>query len=129
MGLTVEMRPGPYLPSPIATPDDLARLPETVDVDAKLGYVYDAITLTRKKLEGEVPLIGFVGAPWTLMAYMVEGGGTKTFQKSKGWLYRWPEESKVLLDKVAVVCADFLVGQVKAGAQVSLALVVFSVRA
>lgn len=114
------MIPGPYLPEPLNTPEDISRLIENVNVDEKLGYVFEALTLTRRSLNGEVPLIGFVGAPWTLMAYMVEGGGTKTFQKSKSWLFKYPEGSAELLDRIAVVCADFLVGQVKAGAQVRL---------
>jgi len=73
--------------------------------------------MTRKELNGEVPLIGFCGAPWTLFAYMVEGGGSKTFQKCKTWLFKYPEESKALLMRIADVCVDYLVGQVKAGAQ------------
>ena len=52
------------------------------------------------------------------MAYMVEGGGSKTFEKSKSWLYRFPEASQELLLRIADVCADLLVGQVLAGAQV-----------
>lgn len=119
MGLTIEMNPAPSLPNPIRTPEDLARLPEHVNVNEKLGYVFEAVNLTRHKLNGEVPLIGFCGAPWTLMAYMVEGGGSKTYQKAKEWLYRWPEASRTLLAKVADVCVDLLVGQVLAGAQVS----------
>jgi uroporphyrinogen decarboxylase len=119
MGLTIEMNPAPSLPNPIRTPEDLARLPDHVDVNEKLGYVFEAVNLTRHKLNGEVPLIGFCGAPWTLMAYMVEGGGSKTYQKAKEWLYRWPEASRTLLAKVADVCVDLLVGQVLAGAQVS----------
>jgi uroporphyrinogen decarboxylase len=124
MGLVVLMEPqrGPVLPDPLVTPADFARLRENVDVQKELGYVFDAITLTRKGLDGRVPLIGFCGAPWTLMAYMVEGGGSKTFQKSKEWLYRYPEESKALLMRVADVCADLLVGQVLAGAQVGYSL-------
>ena len=120
MGLTIEMNPAPSLPNPIRTPEDLARLPESVNVNEKLGYVFEAVNLTRHKLNGEVPLIGFCGAPWTLMAYMVEGGGSKTYQKAKEWLYRWPEASRTLLSKVADVCVDLLVGQVLAGAQVSM---------
>ncbi len=122
MGLEVLMEPskGPVLPNPLVTPGDFGRLRETVNVQKELGYVFDAITLTRKGLDGRVPLIGFCGAPWTLMAYMVEGGGSKTFQKSKEWLYRYPEDSLKLLMKVADVCADLLVGQVLAGAQVRL---------
>ncbi|KAI5453956.1 Uroporphyrinogen decarboxylase in heme biosynthesis [Naganishia albida] len=117
MGLTIEMNPAPSLPNPIRTPEDLARLPDHVNVNEKLGYVFEAVNLTRHRLDGEVPLIGFCGAPWTLMAYMVEGGGSKTYQKAKEWLYRWPEASRTLLAKVADVCVDLLVGQVLAGAQ------------
>ncbi|PWN25058.1 putative HEM12-uroporphyrinogen decarboxylase [Jaminaea rosea] len=119
MGLTVEMLPskGPHFPAPLETPKDVARLHKRVDVHKELGYVFDAITMTRRELAGEVPLIGFCGAPWTLMAYMIEGGGSKGFEKAKRWLYDYPEESKELLQRIADVCVDFLVGQVKAGAQ------------
>ena len=109
---------GPVLPDPLVTPDDLNRLRTTVDIEEHLGYVFDAITQTRHGLGGRVPLIGFCGAPWTLMAYMVEGGGSKTFEKSKSWLYRFPEASRELLLRIADVCADLLIGQVLAGAQV-----------
>lgn len=120
MGLVVEMVPGkgPNFPEPLKTPDDMRRLSDNVDIYKELGYVGDAITLTRKKLEGEVPLIGFCGAPWTLFAYMIEGGGSKTFQLAKTWVFKYPEESKELLSRIALVCVDFLVLQVKAGAQV-----------
>ena len=120
MGMTVLMEPqrGPVLPEPLVDPTHLARLRTDVDVQKELGYLFAAIKLTRRGLDGRVPLIGFCGAPWTLMAYMVEGGGSKTFEKAKGWLYRYPEESKGLLMRIADVCADLLVGQVLAGAQV-----------
>jgi uroporphyrinogen-III decarboxylase len=114
------MNPGPHFPDPLNTPDDIVRLKKHVDVDVELKYVFDAITRTRHALQGQVPLIGFCGAPWTLVAYMIEGGGTKTFQKSKSWLFKHPEDSHALLRRVADVCVDFLVGQVKAGAQVRL---------
>ncbi|WVQ71356.1 uroporphyrinogen decarboxylase [Cryptococcus sp. DSM 104548] len=119
MGLEVLMEPGrgPVLPAPLVTPKDFERLNKDVDVQKELGYLFEAITLTRKGLDGRVPLIGFCGAPWTLMAYMCEGGGSKTFEKSKSWLYKYPEETKELLMRVADVCADLLVGQVLAGAQ------------
>lgn len=117
LGMEVLMQPGPVFPHPLDTPADMARLPDKVDVDKALGYVFDAITMTREKLEGEVPIIGFCGAPWTLMMYMIEGGGTKTLQKSKTWLFKYPNESKALLRRLADVCVEFLVGQVKAGAQ------------
>ncbi|KAI0773816.1 uroporphyrinogen decarboxylase [Fomes fomentarius] len=117
MGMEVEMNPGPHFPDPLVTPADVEKLTKVVDVDKELGYVYEAITQTRHALNGEVPLIGFCGAPWTLFSYMIEGGGSKTFQKCKTWLFQYPEESKALLNKIADVCTDFLVGQVKAGAQ------------
>lgn len=121
LGMTVTMLPGqgPALPEPLLDPSHLDRLPEKVDVYKELGYVFDAITLTRQKLDGQVPLIGFSGAPWTLMAYMIEGGGSKTWQKSKTWLFRYPEESQKLLRRISDVCIDYLVGQILAGAQVS----------
>lgn len=121
MGMEVLMNPGPYFPDPLVTPADTSKLSDVVDVQKELKYVFDAITQTRRELNGEVPLIGFCGAPWTLFAYMIEGGGSKTLQKAKTWLYKYPEESKALLLRIADVCVDFLVGQVRAGAQVSLA--------
>ncbi|PCH41173.1 uroporphyrinogen decarboxylase [Wolfiporia cocos MD-104 SS10] len=117
MGMEVEMNPGPFFPAPLDTPADVARLRTHVDVQKELGYVFAAIAQTRRALEGAVPLIGFCGAPWTLFSYMVEGGGSRTYQKAKSWLFMYPEESKALLSLIADVCADFLVGQVKAGAQ------------
>ncbi|KAL0949182.1 hypothetical protein HGRIS_009260 [Hohenbuehelia grisea] len=117
MGMEVLMTPGPFFPDPLNTPEDVKKLSPTVDVHKELQYVFDAITLTRKELKGEVPLFGFTGAPWTLFAYMVEGGGSKTFQKAKTWIFKYPEESKALLMRIADVCVDYVVGQVKAGAQ------------
>lgn len=118
MGIEVLMNPGPHFPDPLVTPDDVKKLKQKVDVNKELKYVFDAITRTRHGLKGEVPLIGFCGAPWTLFAYMIEGGGSKTLQRAKTWLFKYPEESKALLMRIADVCVDFLVGQVKAGAQV-----------
>ena len=125
MGMVVEMvdKKGPHFPEPLKSPDDgqyAEVLKRDVDVAKELEYVYNAITLTRKKLQGRVPLIGFCGAPWTLFCYMVEGGGTKTFIQSKTWIYRYPEETKAMLQKIAEICVDYLALQVKAGAQVCL---------
>lgn len=120
MGMDVLMNPGPSFPDPLVTPADIEKLRKDVDVNKELGYVFEAITMTRKGLNGACPLIGFCGAPWTLFAYMVEGGGSKTLQLAKTWLFKYPEESKALILRIADVCVDFLVGQVKAGAQVSL---------
>jgi len=122
LGMEVLMNPAPFFSAPLNTPDDIKKLRDQVDVNKELGYVFEAITMTRKELNGEVPLIGFCGAPWTLFAYMVEGGGSKTFQKSKTWLFKYPEESKALMMRIADVCVTFLVGQARAGAQVIASL-------
>ncbi|KAG8883151.1 Uroporphyrinogen decarboxylase in heme biosynthesis [Tulasnella sp. 331] len=119
MGLVVEMVPGkgPHFPDPLVVPSDVSRLKDIVNVELDLKYVFDAITLTRKKLKGAVPLIGFTGAPWTLMAYMIEGGGSQTLTKAKTWIFKHPEESRALLQQITDVCVEYLFGQVKAGAQ------------
>ncbi|KAI9209153.1 uroporphyrinogen decarboxylase [Polychytrium aggregatum] len=119
LGLEVIMVPGkgPHFPNPIVTPADLVRVDANVNVHEKLKYVYDAITLTRTRLDGRVPLFGFVGAPWTLMAYSIEGGGSKTLSKAKSWLYVHPEESHRFMQIITDAIVPFLVGQVKAGAQ------------
>jgi uroporphyrinogen decarboxylase len=123
---------GPTFTSPLDNPEDLDKINLSPDVNKVLQYVYDAITLTRKTIGGKQPLFGFVGAPWTLMAYMVEGGGSKTYSKvilvcwysikdilqAKKWLYQYPEASEKLLNALTTVCIDFLVGQARAGAQV-----------
>ena len=111
---------GPVFPNPLKGPQDPQYshlLTASVDVRKELDYVYKAITLTRQKLEGRVPLIGFVGAPWTLLCYMVEGGGTKLFRQAKTWIYRHRNECLQLLEKIADVCVEHLAFQVVAGAQ------------
>ncbi|XP_045135503.1 uroporphyrinogen decarboxylase-like isoform X1 [Portunus trituberculatus] len=109
---------GPVFPSPLRGPDDLSRLAPPGDACTKLQYVFDALTLTRKELKGKATLIGFSGAPWTIMAYMIEGKGSKTMSNAKGWLYRHAEASHRLLKIITEATIHYLVGQVKAGAQV-----------
>ncbi|CAH1153508.1 unnamed protein product [Phaedon cochleariae] len=118
LGMIVEMRPGvgPVLPEPL-TLENLKELNKEGAV-SRLQYVGEAITLTRHKLEGKVPLFGFSGAPWTLMGYMIEGGGSKTLSKAKKWLYAYPEISHQLLELLTNVITDYLVMQIQAGAQI-----------
>lgn len=125
MGMVVEMvdKKGPHFPEPLNNPDDKQYkevMDRPVDVAEELGYVYKAVTLTRRKLQGRVPLFGFCGSPWTLLCYMVEGGGTKLFVQSKTWIYKYPDQTKALLQKIAEICVDHLALQVEAGAQVRL---------
>jgi len=123
MGMEVIMKPkeGPHFPKPLRSPDDgqyKEVLERDVDVKTELDYVYKAITMTRQKLEGRVPLIGFCGAPWTLLCYMVEGGGTKLFKEVKTWIFKYPQASKDMLQKISELCVEYLALQVVAGAQV-----------
>jgi len=118
LGMKVEMKPGvgPVFDQPLVVPADMDKL-VFPDVKTVLKYVFDAISLTRHKLEGQVPLIGFTGAPWTLMSYMIEGGGSKTLSKAKKWLYQHPDASRKLLKIITDVNVEYLVEQVRAGAQ------------
>ena len=118
MGMEVRLEKGigPVLPAPLRHPDDLARL-AAPDVSTELDYVFEALTVTRRALAGRAPLIGFCGAPWTLMAYMIEGGGSKQFARPRAWLHRYPEASRELLQRLVDTLADYLIRQVEAGAQ------------
>ncbi|KAL7266752.1 Uroporphyrinogen decarboxylase in heme biosynthesis [Rhizina undulata] len=121
IGMTVEMleAKGSYFPDPLRSPENLKKLRTDVDVNEELGYVFEAITLTREKLDGRAPLLGFIGAPWTLMSYMIEGGGSKIFRFVKSFILKWPEESKWLLARIKEVAVEFLAQQVVAGARIS----------
>jgi uroporphyrinogen decarboxylase len=92
------------------------------DPEGELRYVMDAVRLIRRELDGRVPLIGFAGSPWTLATYMVEGGSTKTFARSKGMLYDSPALMHELLARITDSVVAYLNAQVAAGAQ---ALMVF----
>lgn len=120
LGLEVLMKPkeGPVFPEPLQDPKDMkTRLNFEPNVAEDLKHVYEAITLTRHSLAGKVPLIGFSGAPWTLMCYMIEGGGSKTMSNAKKWLYKYPYESIELIELLTKTIIKHLVEQVRAGAQ------------
>lgn len=118
MGLNYEMEEskGPFFPRQIASPADLGSL-HVAQAD-ELSYVMDAIKLTKKELNGRVPLIGFAGAPWTLFSYMIEGGGSKTFSKAKKMLYTQPAFSHQLLEMITESTINYLKGQIQAGADI-----------
>ena len=101
MGLEVQMNEGqgPLLPNPIKTPEDLQRV-VVPDVAERLHYVMEAITLTKKTLDNKIPLIGFAGAPFTILCYMVEGKGSKTFDKAKAFCYQHPLAARQLLQMI-----------------------------
>jgi uroporphyrinogen decarboxylase len=82
----------------------------------RLDYICKAISLTKKELKGRVPLIGFAGAPFTILCYMVEGKGSKTFDKAKQFCFSRPDLAHQLLQKITDATISYLIAQVKAGA-------------
>ncbi len=117
MGLTVllEEGKGPILPNVIKTQADIDAL-NTGDVENRLDYVMKALAMTKSELNGRVPLIGFAGAPWTLLCYMVEGKGSKSFDKAKQFCFTQPEMAHSLLQKITDITILYLKAQIKAGA-------------
>jgi uroporphyrinogen decarboxylase len=116
MHLTVEDGVGPRFPDPLRSGADFERLRDFTP-EEELGYVLQALRLTRRELGGRVPLIGFAGAPWTLLSYMVEGSGSKSFSMAKRLLVENPGRAHALLERLAEGVGRYLVAQVKAGAQ------------
>lgn len=114
--LVEEGKGGPRLLDPVRTSSDIARI-HIADSEHDLGYVYEAIKLTVSRLNGRVPLIGFSGSPWTLMAYMVEGKGGD-FVKARAILYEEPSLSHQLLRKITDSVVEYLKMQCKAGADI-----------
>ena len=117
MGLEVLMEEGkgPSLPKTIRNKADIDAL-FTTGVEESLNYVMAALTMTKNELNGRVPLIGFAGAPWTILCYMVEGKGSKTWDKAKQFAYTEPQLAHELLQKITGITIDYLKAQVKAGA-------------
>lgn len=117
MGLDYEMeeKKGPFFPKTLENRRDIEKLKIGTAYD-DLAYTIEAIKITRRVLDGRVPLIGFAGAPFTLLCYMVEGGGSKTFSKSKRLLFSDPEFAHALLQKITDTTINYLIGQIEAGA-------------
>ncbi len=118
LNIDVELVPGkgPVMGNPIQNEDDaFAVIAE--DVAEKLDHVMKAITLTRMELNGRVPLIGFAGAPWTLFCYMVQGEGSRNFDKAKAFLYQHPDASRHVMKELTKATIDYLQAQIRAGAQ------------
>src|SRR5580704_16023664 len=119
MGLEVQLieNKGPFLPEPIKMEKDLQRI-GVPEMQETLQYVFDAIKLIKQELNGRVPLIGFAGAPWTILCYMVQGQGSKTFDEAKAFCYTQPELAHRLLQMITDTTIAYLKEQVKAGADV-----------
>ncbi|MCI0696107.1 uroporphyrinogen decarboxylase [candidate division KSB1 bacterium] len=116
MGMKLEFSEGkgPRFPQPLRGADDIGRLHHP-KIEVELDFVLEAIRLTRQRLAGAVPLIGFCGSPWTLATYMVEGGGSKEFANIKSLMFGQPQLLHSLLENVTAALVDYLNAQIRAG--------------
>ena len=107
---------GPVIHNPIRTRDDVDAL-RPIHACEHLANVMETVRLVRRDLNGRVPLIGFAGAPFTLASYLIEGGSSRTFVKTKTLMYREPQTWRALMQKLSDVIADYVCAQAAAGAQ------------
>jgi uroporphyrinogen decarboxylase len=119
MNIEVQMKPnfGPYLPNPVRDQKgvDAVIVP---DVNVELDYVMKAIKVTKELLNDEIPLIGFAGSPWTILCYVVQGQGSKSFDMAKGFCFTQPKAAHELLQKITDTTIAYLKAKVKAGVDV-----------
>ena len=116
MQIPVEMKDGvgPWIPDPIRSTEDVAQS-IVPDIHEHLGYVLDAVKMTKQALNERVPLIGFAGSPWTLLCYAVQGQGSKNFDIAKGFCFSQPDAAHSLLQKITDTTIAYLKEKVKAG--------------
>ncbi len=119
MNIEVQMKPdfGPYIPNPVRDQKGLDHV-IIPDVDVELDYVMQAIKATKELLNNEIPLIGFAGSPWTILCYVVQGQGSKTFDKAKALCFTNPSVAHELLQKITDTTIAYLKAKVKAGVDV-----------
>ena len=118
LGLDFVAGEGPQFAHPLRTEDDVKRL--AIPDMAELQYVFDAVDLIRKELDGKVPLIGFAGSPWTIACYMVEGRGSADYRLIKGMMYGRPDLVHHILEINAQTTIQYLNEQIRAGAQAAM---------
>lgn len=118
LGLDFVHGEGPQFSHPLRTEEDVKRL--AIPDMSELQYVFDAVDLIRKELDGKVPLIGFAGSPWTIGCYMVEGQGSKDYRLIKGMMYGRPDLVHHILEINAQTTIQYLNEQIKAGAQAAM---------
>ncbi|MGY5354005.1 uroporphyrinogen decarboxylase [Wenyingzhuangia sp. IMCC45467] len=116
MNIEVEMKAGvgPWLPNPIRTMKGVENV-IVPDIDETLGYVMDAIKLTKEMLNDEIPLIGFAGSPWTILCYCIQGQGSKNFDMAKEFCFTQPLAAHALLQKITDTTIAYLKKKVEAG--------------
>lgn len=111
--LSFEQGVGPKFSNPVRSIADAEQL--TTNCLDRLQYVADAIKVIQQRLDGSIPLIGFAGAPFTILSYLVEGGSSKDFKRTKLLLNNEPELAHLILQKIADVTVDYLNMQIEAG--------------
>lgn len=116
MQIEVEMKNGvgPWLPNPIRSSEDVNRV-IVPEIEQTLGYVLDAVKLTKQMLADEIPLIGFAGSPWTILCYCIQGQGSKNFDKAKAFCFSQPLAAHALLQKITDTTISYLKEKVRAG--------------
>ena len=107
---------GPSIDPPLRTPEDVDRLREP-DLEETVGFVFEAIRRTRRALPPHIPLLGFAGAPFTMASYMIEGGGSTHYVKTKSFFTKDPGAWHALLEKISRITIGYLEAQIAAGAQ------------
>jgi len=119
MNIEVQMKPdfGPYLPNPVRDQKSVDQV-IVPDVKSELDYVMQAIKATKELLNNEIPLIGFAGSPWTILCYVVQGQGSKNFDKAKEFCFTQPLAAHQLLQKITDTTIAYLKAKVKAGVDV-----------
>jgi uroporphyrinogen decarboxylase len=115
LGLEFAKGEGPVIGRPVRAMEDVAAM-KPVNAETDLGYVMEAIRILREELNG-IPLIGFCGAPFTVASYIIEGGSSREFLKTKTMMYSAPEVWHALMEKLSGVLSEYLVAQIRAGAQ------------
>jgi uroporphyrinogen decarboxylase len=117
MGIDLDFAPGPVIRNPVRNLNDIEKL-RVSDPEADLGFVLKSLQWVRKEIDGKVPLIGFVGAPFTLASYMIEGGSSSSYILTKELMYAQQDSWNSLMDKLCLTLIQFLKAQIRAGAQV-----------
>ncbi len=117
VGLEFAKGEGPVIHRPVRSVADAERL-QPIDVDATLGYVFETVRLVTRALADRVPLIGFAGAPFTVASYVVEGGPSRDFLRTKTFMYEEPAAWDRLMGILADATARYLAGQIAAGARI-----------
>ncbi len=119
MGVSLEIEPevGPIIHNPIRTMKDVEAL-RVLDAQETVPYVLETVRMVRHELAGKQAIIGFSGAPFTLACYMIEGRPSRNYELAKSLMYGQPQVWHALMDKLTAVVSNYLLAQLKAGADV-----------